>query len=70
MYKLRSRIAAVKLAETECGGRNGVISPIPEGSTLQLCGPSRLQNDMIEVLWNDAKYALFAQDLLAHSEAA
>ena len=65
-YTVLKSLAAVKL--DECTHVHGAVTTIAGGSIITLAGPSRLPG-MVEVQWNGALYAVFAQDLQGKSES-
>jgi len=62
-YSINTPLVAVRLSPSPDGEGAGVMSSIPSGAIVETSGPSELGTDMIEVVWEHQRFAVFQGDL-------
>ena len=62
-YSITTPLVAVRLSPSPDGEIAGVMSSLPSGAIVESSGSSELGIDMIEVVWEYQRYAVFQRDL-------
>jgi hypothetical protein len=56
-------LVAIRLSSSSDGEIAGVMSSLPSGAVVESSGPSDLGTAMIEVAWENQRFAVFQRDL-------
>jgi|HubBroStandDraft_6_1064221.scaffolds.fasta_scaffold1423064_2 hypothetical protein len=62
-YRINMPLVAIRLSSTSDGEIAGVMSSLPSGAIVESSGPSDLGTGMIEVAWEEQRFAVFERDL-------
>jgi len=62
-YCIHTQLVAVRLCASSDSDKAGVMSSLPSGAIVESSGPSELGTDMIEVVWEHQRFAVFQGDL-------
>ena len=60
-------LVAIRLDPGQDRGNSGALASLPREAVVEVCGSSSLGPHMMEVSWQDNRYAVFERDL--HSRA-
>ena len=62
-YSISTPLVAIRLCPSGDSDKAGVMSSLPSDAIVETLGPSDLARAMVEVSWQDQRYAVFELDL-------
>ena len=66
-YSINTPLVAIRLCPAGDSDQAGVMTSLPSDAIVEIQGPSNVGRAMVEVSWQDQRYAVFELDLVTRA---